>query len=101
MIVIDALSSGCLPPKVTSVYCLSVSGNMQCITFHVESADLGFLIRVLHQTDKGPQASHFETRVIKLTGEVAFKLVTASSKLVVSVQFIGVPEIVMSTKCLT
>ncbi|XP_074633049.1 uncharacterized protein LOC141891908 isoform X4 [Acropora palmata] len=101
MIVIDALSSGCLPPKVTSVYCLSVSGNMQCITFHVESADLGFLIRVLHQTDKGPQASHFETRVIKLTGEVAFKLVTASSKLEVSVQFIGVPEIVMSTKCLT
>lgn len=28
-IVIDGLSSGCLPPKVTSVYCLSVSGNMQ------------------------------------------------------------------------
>ncbi|XP_044180155.1 uncharacterized protein LOC114969895 isoform X5 [Acropora millepora] len=100
-IVIDGLSSGCLPPKVTSVYCLSVSGNMQCITFHVESADLGFLIRVLHQTDKGPQASHFEARVIKLVGEVAFKLVTASSKLEVSVQFIGVPEIVISTKCLT
>ena len=28
-IIIDSLSPGCLPPKLTSVYCLCVSGNMQ------------------------------------------------------------------------
>ncbi|XP_068734932.1 uncharacterized protein [Montipora capricornis] len=100
-IVIDSLSSGCLPPQLTSVYCLSVSGNMQCITFHVESADLGFLIRVFHQTNEGPKMSHLEARVVKLTGEVALQLSTAPSKLEISVQFIGIPEIIMSTKCLT
>ncbi|XP_078380855.1 uncharacterized protein LOC144663698 isoform X1 [Oculina patagonica] len=99
-IIIDSLSPGCLPPKLTSVYCLCVSGNMQCITFHVESADLGFLVRVLHLTGNGSKTTNMEVRVVRLTGEVALKLSTAPSRLEVSVQFIGVPEIALSTKCL-
>ncbi|CAH3106882.1 unnamed protein product [Porites lobata] len=98
-IVIEGLSPGCLPPKLTSVYCLCVSGNMQCITFHVESADLGFLIQVLQETDDRPKSSMLETRVLKLAGEVALKLNTALSRVEVSIQFIGVPEIAMATKC--
>lgn len=99
-IVIDGLSPGCLPPKLTSVYCLCVSGNMQCITFHVESADLGFLVRVLNLTGSGSKTTNMEVRVVRLTGEVALKLSTSPSRLEVSVQFIGVPEIALATKCL-
>lgn len=99
-IIIDTLCPGCLPPKLTSVYCLCVSGNMQCITFHVESADLGFLVRVLQQTSNGPKTTNMEVRVVRLAGEVALKLSTSPSRLEVSVQFIGVPEIALSTKCL-
>ena len=36
----------------------------------MESADLGFLIQVLQDTDNGPKSSLLETRVLKLTGEV-------------------------------
>jgi len=38
----------------------------------VESADLGFLIQVLQETDNGPKSSLLETRVLKLTGEVLY-----------------------------
>lgn len=99
-ITIDSLCPGCLPPKLTSVYCLSVSGNMQCITFHVESVDLGFLVRVIQQTSKGPKTTYMEVRVVRLAGEVALKLSTSPSRLEINAQFIGVPEIVLSTKCL-
>lgn len=42
----------------------------QCITFHVESADLGFLIRVLNLTGNGSKTTNMEVRVVRLTGEV-------------------------------
>ncbi|XP_022788930.1 C2 domain-containing protein 2-like [Stylophora pistillata] len=99
-IIIESLCPGCLPPKLTSVYCLSVSGNMQCITFHVESVDLGFLVRVIQQTSKGPKTTSMEVRVVRLAGEVALKLSTSPSRIQISAQFIGVPEIALSTKCL-
>ena len=38
----------------------------------MESADLGFLIQVLQETDDGPKSSLLETRVLKLTGEVLY-----------------------------
>ncbi|XP_058956249.2 uncharacterized protein [Pocillopora verrucosa] len=99
-IIIDSLCPGCLPPKLTSVYCLSVSGDMQCVTFHVESVDLGFLVRVIQQTSEGPKTTHMEVRVVRLAGEVALKLSTSPSRLQISAQFIGVPEIALSTKFL-
>ena len=42
----------------------------QCITFHVESADLGFLVRVLNLAGSGSKTTNMEVRVVRLTGEV-------------------------------
>ena len=47
-----------------------ISMCQQCITFHVESADLGFLVRVLNLTGKGSKTTNMEVRVVRLAGEV-------------------------------
>lgn len=44
----------------------------------MESADLGFLIQVLQETDNGPKSSLLETRVLKLSGEVLYMTIACT-----------------------
>ena len=45
----------------------------------MESADLGFLVRVLNVTGNGLKTTNMEVRVVRLTGEVKTQILNSPS----------------------
>ncbi|EDO31316.1 predicted protein [Nematostella vectensis] len=102
IIAISNITTGWQPPVVSAVNCLKAGGTMQCITFRVETSQLGFCVTTSQPSSNGTsKVAILEVKVVRLTGEVAIQLTRTPYRLELNSKFIGKPEIDLSTNVIS
>ncbi|XP_048588622.1 uncharacterized protein LOC5502205 isoform X3 [Nematostella vectensis] len=102
IIAISNITTGWQPPVVSAVNCLKAGGTMQCITFRVETSQLGFCVTTSQPSSNGTsKVAILEVKVVRLTGEVAIQLTSTPYRLELNSKFIGKPEIDLSTNVIS